>query len=67
MAENNRASEIPHYLRFGERSDVIGRRQVSSHSIVVCRGREEATLCPDSAQFVRELDGGARPAVVRAN
>lgn len=46
---------------------MIGRRQVSSHSVAACRRREEATLCPDSAQFVRDLDGGTWPFVVRAN
>lgn len=55
MAENKGSPEIPYYLWFGESSDVIGWEQISSHSIVACRGREEVTLCPDSAQFVRDF------------
>ena len=62
------SSQIPCYLPcFGESHHVIGRRQISSHSIVACRGREgggntSSWLC---AQFLCASDGGTLSAVVR--
>lgn len=53
MGEDRTSSQIPHYLCFGEQRHLIGRTQISSHSIVVCNGRTGGRkgggiLSPDS-------------------
>lgn len=52
MGEDSTSSQIPYYRCFGEEHHLIGQRQISSHSIVRCHGREggrrEEVLSPDS-------------------